>query len=275
MLACKNQGKCLNSNSHHENTKIMSCNNCEQVDSNLPTVAQDHAVHNNTTPTPCCSPEADEACASSGCTVPSYLTDAGCYSEDVTLLGRYGTKLARLAGDGFIKITGGLASVVPSVPFKIRDLWHSWWKPSNSVTPILGEPLPFPYLVVGDAQGNGHGIKGVSTEPSSPVFASNTFTMQPLSEQSKCIKGQMAQVAALELVGFVPLGVGQPLTTVRCPQGFSGEGILVVSRVATVPGNACNDEFTSVATLIAKPVGAGPYTFKYNSVDGYYWNADA
>lgn len=255
----------------------MSCNNCDQVDSNLPTVSQDYTVHNNTTPTPCCSPEADESCASSGCTVPSYLTDAGCYSEGVTLIGRYGTKLARLAGDGFIKITGGLASVVSSVPLVIRELNHNWWKPANSVTPIIGEPLAFNYLAVGAERGALRGIKGVSGEVSSPVFdpTANTFTMQPLSEQSKCIKGQMAQVEALELTGFVPLTVSDELTDIRCPKGFSGAGILVVSRVATVPGNACNDEFTSVATLLAKPSGSGPYTLKYNSTNDYYWDADA
>lgn len=254
----------------------MACN-CTQTLSNLPSIAQDFAVHNTVLPIPQCSPEAEEGCVSDGCPVPSYLTDAGCYSDGIIIFGRRGNMMARFAGDGFIQLKRGVASVVPSVPFRVRDLYHNWWKPEGVVTPILGEPLAFPYLIMGDAQGEPHGIKGVSTEESSPVFDpdTNAFTMQPLTEQSKCFKGQVPQVAALEIVGFDPLAVNDPLTKVRCPKGFIGNGILVVNRVATVPGNACNDEFTSVATLIAKPVGAGPYTFKYNSTDGYYWDADA
>jgi hypothetical protein len=132
----------------------------------------------------CASSSCEPSCAGGGASVPTNLLDAGCYSENVTLLGRVGLQMARLKGSGFIRLINGKASVVKSVPLVARTLWHRWWKQEGSVTPILGEPLPYPHLVVADSSGNIHSIKGSDEFDSVPFWdaSAKEFRNEPLAD---------------------------------------------------------------------------------------------
>lgn len=158
----------------------MSCNCTSTIPyapdgSALPSIDELSALNAAPVNCGCCD---DPSCLDSdptgGGPVPTNLMDTVCATSEVTLLGRVGSIMARLAGDGFLKITNGKASVVSSIPIKVRSLWHRWWKPTALQRPILGEPLPFPYLVVADAQGNLHGIKGVADAEAGVIYWDST-----------------------------------------------------------------------------------------------------
>lgn len=224
-----------------------------------------------TLPDPCSStPEScncvtDTACldssASEGATVPAWVLDSGCYSENVTLLGRAGSKLARLAGNGFIRITNGKASVVSSVPIQIRTLWHRWFKVTSKKMPVLGEPLGFPYQVIASASGDLHGIRGLDDVDSITVWNGTTkeFSQVPAVELSKDQKGLLPVVAELELAGYAPIPEGGTGLEERPLSSLYGEGLVVLSNRTTVsdpPGcGGCEEGLgvASVAATIASP----------------------
>ena len=166
----------------------MSCNCTSAVPyapdgSALPSIDELSALNAAPTDCGCCDgPSCLDSDPTGGGPVPTNLLDTVCATSDVTLLGRVGNTLARLAGDGFLKITNGKASVVSSVPIKVRSLWHRWWKPTALQRPILGDPLPFPFLAIADAQGNLHGITGREDKHCIPVwdYQNKVYTLMPI-----------------------------------------------------------------------------------------------
>jgi len=253
----------------------MSCQ-CNQTV--LPTIDDDCALAAPlAVTTPCCTdPETLSSVISEGAVLPSWATDAVCASVDVTLLGRIGTRLARLAGTGFIKITSGKASVVSAIPLKLIDLWHNWWKLTSTSTPILGEPLAFPYQVVADSQGNLHGIKGKVDEDSVALWnhTAKQFEMTPVSELDNCVKGLIPFSAAIELVGYEPIAEGGAQDALRCLKALSGSGIIVVNQVATIDAITCPQEVTyaSVTSFLPFPTDVTKeYHLTYTVADGPTW----
>lgn len=206
----------------------------------------------------CCDdPSLVAADPGTGTDLNASWTDAACYKDDVVILGRVGTRLARFAGSGFIKLVNGVASVVTSVPLSVRTLWHHWWKASATANPVLGAPLDYPYQVIADASGNLHGIRGESDKDAVPFWNSTTekFAMTPVAEITHQKKGPLVQASGIELTGFAPLST-RCSTTVRQERGLSGTGLVVLSEVDTSDddcGCAETNNTVSVATALALP----------------------
>ncbi len=264
----------------------MSCN-CNTQTPELPTVADDCALAAPlASSTPCCvDTQALSSSTSEGAELPLYLTDAACATEDITILGRVGTRLARFVGTGFIAITNGKAAVVSTVPLKIRDLWHNWWKPTATSTPIIGEPLVTDYLVVADQSGNIHGIKGLTAEDSIPVWNATTkkHEMKSLSAVPQKVTGLLPRATEIELVGYVPIDDSGEITEVRPISALLGTGIIYLTEQDTVEAvcdcagvEPVTPNKASVAKHLAFPTASGVHTLKFNgTTDTLYWSADA
>lgn len=267
----------------------MSCN-CQSITpvspegDCLPSIADECALAKNDTLCKQC-PSDDEALrsdASDGTTLASSWTDAGCYAEGVTILGRVGNKLARFAGTGFIALEAGIAKVVSSVPIKLATIWHRWWKPTHASSPILGEPLAYPYMAIADSSGNLHAIKGPSDENAVPYWdaATKEFAQKPVSEVALDRKGPLLRANDIELVGYAPIPEAGDPNMVRPLRGLNGKGLVVLTEAATVdPACDCAPGVgvTSKASTLALPVPAGDevYTLKYSTALGLHWSEDA
>jgi hypothetical protein len=258
----------------------MSCNCNKSV---LPLVDEDQLRVNPSAAAPCCEDaNALSSDTSDGATVDSWATVSVCATENVTLLGRIGNVCARLVGTGFIKITDGKASIVSSIPIRVRDMWHEWWRPARGRNPVPGVPKDFPYAVIADSAGDLHAIKGDPDADSVQVWNSslNVFETLPVSAFPKKQRGLLPRAAALEIVGLAAIPENGSTTAVRDFSTLSGSGILVITQQDTVPSNCacpgCDPEASvaSVATFLANPVGAGPFTLKFSADDGHYWSED-
>ncbi len=261
----------------------MSCNCTTPEHTCLPTVAEDCGIAKSTSLcVPCYS---DPTCLTSdqsdGTSLASSWSDACCHAEGVTLLGRVGSKLAKLAGTGFIKITNGVASVVPAVPLSLTTLWHNFFKTGSGLRPVLGEPLPFTYLAVGDADGNLHGIKGPSEEDSTPVwnYATTEYTQTPLSEVPFPRKGVISRASNIELVGYAPIAADGEATDVRQQKALSGSGLVLLTEADTIDSTcecASGNGTASKASTLALPVPDGDevYTLKFSTALGLHWSED-
>lgn len=264
----------------------MSCN-CNVQTPELPTVADDCALAAPlASSTPCCrDTQVLSSSTSEGAELPTYLTDAACATEDITILARVGSRLARFVGTGFISIVNGKAAVVSAVPLKIRDLWHNWWKPTATSSPIIGEPLAAPYLVVAGQDGNIHGIKGLGAEDSIPVWnaTSKVHEMKSLSAVPQKVTGLLPRATEIEIVGYAPIADDGELTEVRPITALLGTGIIYLAEQDTAEA-ACDcvgvepvtPNKVSVAKHLAFPTETGIHTLKYNgTTDTLYWSADA
>lgn len=231
----------------------------------------------------CTDPESLPSAISDGATLPAWATDAGCYDTGVTLLGRVGNKLARLIGSGFLQLTNGQVSVVTSVPLKVSNLWHRWWKTSPTSRPIIGEPLDFPLHIVSDCNGNLHAIKGGTEEDSQHVWDYNAASWKtvPLSEIVPRRKGLIERTTGLEITGFVPIPLSSPSDSVRYEKVLRGEGLVVLTEQDTVFSDAlcgagCTPtagEKASLATVLDNPVPVADevYVLKYSAALGMHW----
>ena len=225
--------------------------------------------------------ESLRADTSEGTTLANSWSDAQCHVENLTILARVGQKLARFTGTGFIALDSGIARVVNSVPLKLQNLWHKWWKPTATSRPILGEPLPYPMMAVGDDKGNIHAIQGPTAEDATPYWdsAAEQFTQRPISENRLPRKGVVTSVADLELVGYVPISDGQPVDTVRDMKALAGAGLMYLETTVTVDdGCECapNNGVASVAKTLPLPIpyGTETYTLKFSAAEGLHWSED-
>ena len=262
-------------------TKVVVSPSGEQ----LPLVADDCAVAAKSTSL-CTSCVTDSACLSSdrsdGTSLASTWADAVCCSEGLVILARKGTKLSRFAGSGFIQLENGLASVVPSVPLRTSTLWHRWWRPTPSSTPILGEPLTYPYQVIADSEGNLHSIKGTDAEDSVSLWNSTTkaFAQTPFSEAPHSRKGALPLASNIELVGYAPIVAGGLTTTVRQEKALSGKGLVILTERPTI-NNSCDcgpgTGTASVASTLALPVPVSTeaYVLTYSTALGLHWTIKA
>lgn len=248
-----------------------TCTNCEEV---------------NNSGIPCSDVNALHSSASCGTTLENKFSDAVCDNQNagITLLGRIGMKLARLSGSGFIKLINGKAFVVDSIPLKSITLWHKWFRPTTSSSrPVIGEPLPFPNLVIGDSAGNHHLIRGPETEDAVPLWNAEgqLYAITPVSEVPKCVKGQLPGVDSLELVGFEAIPVSGTGQEVRCMAKLSGSGILIATQVATTPSECLCEGCEPVAavatvfTFLPNPTSGTNYKLRFSVATGLHsWVAD-
>ena len=233
----------------------------------------------------CADSNALRSTASCGYTLPNGFTDPinDRNGEGITLLGRIGAKLAKLAGSGFIKIVDGNAFIVASVPIKIATLWHQWWKPAGiNARPVLGEPLPFHHAVIADDQGNLHGIKGGS-EDSSQVWNAELeqWEVRAEADRSFAKRGHLERAASLELIGIESIAVSGTGAEIRNFKTLTGSGMIVVEQVPTVPSSCdcpgCDPvaAVSSVASFLPFPTGNDTWTLKWTAADGPHWVEDA
>lgn len=253
----------------------MSCNCTNQVV--LPTIAEDQAVTTGVVSscTPC-SEDSECSTGSEGSVVTSAWLDTCCANEEVSLFGRVNDRLTRFTKSGFLKLTNGKASVVSAVPMSLTTLWHKFFKTGPNNRPVLGDPLPFPYLAIGDANANPHGIKGIDDEDSAPYWNSTTkqWEITALSEFPKCQKGLLDRATTGEILILQPIAADGEADAVRCFKTLQGSGILVVNSVATVdsectcPGCEPSPAFASVVSFLENPETNGTYTLKVTMSGG-------
>lgn len=243
-------------------------------------------------PVSCSSGNNLTSSASPGTTLDSTWTDAlGDHNgEGVTLLGRIGRKLAKVLGNGFLQIRDGKAFVVTSVALKVTDVWHQWVKLTGiNRRPVIGDALPFTYQIIGDANGQLHGIQGLVgdliTCGSVHVWNKDEGLWETKETADIPIerRGLAPRVTALELTGFEPISAQGSATTVRELSVLSGSGIIVVNQQATIPSSCdcegCEPEaaLASVATFLPFPTSedeAATFSLKWTVEDGPHWVED-
>jgi len=209
----------------------------------------------------CINPNNEQSINSGGRDLESSWLDASCENEGVILLGRKDRKLSRFTGSGFLQLLNGKASVVQALKIQVSSLWHKWWKPGSY--PVLGDPNPFPYLVIGDKTGTLHGIKGVEGEDSIPVYddSAKQFNILPVSQVPNCVRGLLPKLNAIELTGYAPIpsNANPALPNVRCQSRLGGNGVVVVTEQPTIPSDClcegCDpvEDVAAVTSTVAFP----------------------
>jgi hypothetical protein len=231
----------------------------------------------------CSDPNAIRSTASCGFTLPTGYTDAinDNSNSGVTLLGRIGSKLAKLSGNGFIQVVNGLAFVVSSVRLRVTDLWHEWWRPAGINTrPVIGTPYDFPYQVIADSDGVLHAIKGLSgegiTHDSIQVWdlSAGAWVTRQVADFPILKRGLLPTLTELELVGFAPIATSGSSDDVRQLSRLQGSGILIIEQQATIDSSCACEGCTpvpavsSVARFLANPTEDGTYSLKVVVTDG-------
>lgn len=206
------------------------------------------------------------------------------------LLAICGNKLAKLTGEGALWLEKGKVCARKDIPLKISKLWHKWYLPTPNSSPLMGQPMPFPYLVVSDLVGNGFGIKGLADEDSVTVwdFEEQHFYQKPLTDFPPCVRRKLAYSNRLELMGVEPLGVSDDPSLLRCLKRIDGQGILVLKQEQTAPSEVCEcgdceiddtgcvvPDVTSVAQFVPNPTGETvsgcPWLLGFNSSGEHQW----
>lgn len=234
----------------------------------------------------CADGNALRSSASCGYTLPTGFTDPinDRGNDGVTLLGRIGSKLARLAGSGFIRLIDGKAFVVQTIPLKVADLWHQWWKPAGINTrPVLGDPLPFTNAVIADSDGNLHAIRGGAEDATKFWDAElEHWEVKPVADITPSHRGHLERAATLELIGIEAISVAGTGAEIRDFKTLAGSGIIVVEQAATTPSScACEGcepvaAVSSIARFLAFPTDAeATFTLKWSAALGPHWSEDA
>ena len=221
---------------------------------NLPTSPDETPVPTGVLP---CDPSAVAARASTGKVLGLEWADTLPVDKAV-LLARYGDKLARLMGDGFVRILNGVATVVDRVAINTGNLWVTFERPLPTM-PIAGNPPPFTYDVAVDADGTVYAVQGLVGIDSIKVWNSTTkmWEIRPASTFPICVKGKLTASNAIELIGFNPLSAEDDNfeETTRCVRGLCGKG-LVILEDKPAPGD-CDYCGTPVqcGTSVARALG--------------------
>jgi len=243
-------------------------------------------------PTSC--PAAAESAPGTGTTLDASWTDAaaadGILDGAVPLM-RYGRKLVRFTGSGFLQFFSGRAKLVKAVALKVTNLWHEWWTPAGiGRTPLLGNPYPFPYLVIADANGNLHAIQGqqdaAAQRDSVQVwsFERKQWEVRDIADFPALQKGLTPQVSQIEVTGFAPIPISGSASDVRQLSALAGEGLFRLKAIPTIasscdcPGCAAQSAVAYVTEFIADPATEGTFSLKCTlDEDGnktFAWVAD-
>lgn len=225
----------------------------------------------------CTDSNAIRSTASCGYTLPTGFTDAlnDNSGTGVVLLGRLGSKLAKLSGNGFIQIVNGLAHVVSSVKMRVTDLWHEYWVPAGiGARPVVGVPLAFPFQVIADSAGVLHAIKGESgetiTHDSVHVWnlAGGYWETRQTADFPTLQRGLLPTLTQIELVGFAPIATSGSADDVRALHRLQGSGTIYFEQQPTIDASCACEGCTpvpavsTVAKFLANPTEEGTYTRK-------------
>jgi hypothetical protein len=137
----------------------------------------------------------------------------------------------------------GKAYLVQSIQLQVQHLWHNFWKPDRNSNPVLGNPLPAPYLVIADENGKLYGLGGYQDEDSVQVYSyeRKAWESRRVSEFPICRRGQLQQANRIELIGFEPVpSIGGDPADSRCVRSLAGDGIVVIEMVPTTPSEGCS-----------------------------------
>jgi len=184
--------------------------------------------------------------------------------ESMTLLGRYGKKLAKLVGTGYLWIDKGVGFVRSTIPLRVTQLWNRWDRPTPHSLPVPGDPAPYPLAVILDAQGNPYAIKGLVNQDAIQVwnYTLKQWEVRAVTDFPICVNNSLQDTNSLEIVGFEALPSGGPSTTQRCLKKLCGVGVVVMDE-EIAPGTCTDCEGNSIpcATTIA-------HTIPYPEADG-------
>lgn len=244
-----------------------------------PAISTEYGLHNPQEYTGC---GPDDSCGSAGGLVPAPLVDGIPANEGVTILCRVGDVVSRFTKSGFIQLKKGKAFIVENLTLKINNLYHQRYHSLGKGLPVLGVPLDSNYDVIADETGELFGQKGLDTEASLKLWNPDIqkHTVIAASEFPKTHKGLLQPQSELELVGYAPIAVGLPPTTVRELSVLSGEGIIFFENQATIASDCvcegCQpvEATASVAKFLPNPTDDGDYVLRYNSVNGHYWSEE-
>lgn len=236
----------------------------------------------------CVNGENIQSSTSAGQVLGSDLTNARCAEEGepLTLLARAGNALTKFVGDGFLQVTNGKAVLVKHLQLSLTQLWHYWVTPCGSSTPILSDPMPFPYGTVADGLGRIYGIQGFQDADTVHVwsFENKQWESKKLCELPIEVQKTLTQTAHGELCVFEEVPVmGDPSTLIRELKVLGGEGVVYLEKTAVgqVEGGCVENNFAYVAKVLEFPeivqlpleAETARHRLVYSS-HGLYWIAE-
>jgi hypothetical protein len=278
----------------------MSCN-CKSLQPSipvspqgLPDVADVYPCAGGTVAESTCPTASVSSAPSLGSSLGTEWTDAAPadgIAEGVVPLMRYGKKNVRFYGSGFLQFFSGRARLVTSIYLKVTNLWHERWTPSRiGAKPLLGNPLPFPFFVIADTEGNLHAIQGQQDatilRDSMNVwsFDRKQWEVRDIADFPALQKGLLPQVSEIEVTGFAAIPMSGSSSDVRQISALAGEGFFRLKKIPTVnascdcPGCAVVPAFAYVTEFVADPVDPGTYSLKCvideEGVKSFAWTED-
>lgn len=195
-------------------------------------------------------------------------------ADKVVLLARYGDRLARLLGDGYLLSESGVVRAVSKVALKVDELWVTFERTTPRAA-VVGNPPPFNYMVAVDENGVCYGMPGLATSDSIVVWNFTTRMWEPRSTGSFpiCVVGKLDGSSGIELIGFDPLDHNDEdfETTQRCVKGLCGTGVLFAEN-QPAPGEceSC-DGPTECGTTVVRAVSTPEFEDTNNPTKVYGW----
>lgn len=181
-------------------------------------------------------------------------------AEKVVLLGRHGEKLAKLMGDGFLRLKDGQVWPVKRIAINTGELWTTFERPIHAM-PMVANPPPFSYSVAVDKDGQVYAMRGLSGINSIMLWNATTemWEVRPAASFPIEVMGKLTAAPGIELIGFEPLNPGNQYyaTTIRPIRQLCGSGLVVLEE-EMAPGECfqCEEPVqcaTSVARVISFP----------------------
>lgn len=185
-------------------------------------------------------------------------------TDKIVLLGRYGDRLARLLGNGYLITEDGVTRVVDKVALRVDEQWVKFERTTPRAA-VAGNPPEFSFMVAVDETGKCYALPGRHGERSIIVWtpdethpSKGMWNVEPAGNFPICMKGQLTGAGGLELIGFEPLDPNDEsyATRQRCVKGLCGAPGLLIATSEEAPGvcHACEDESDEVpcgATVIS------------------------
>lgn len=256
----------------------------------LPEVADVYPCAGGTVASTPCPTAVESSQPSAGSNLDASWTDASAADnipEGVVPLLRYGRKLVKFTGSGFLQYFNGRAKLVKSFYLKVTNLWHDRWTPAGiGRKPLLGNPLPAPFFIIADTEGNLHAWQGqqdASTLRDSKTvwsFDRKQWEVRDVADFPALQKGLLPQVSQIEVTGFSAIPSSGKPDDVRQISALAGEGFFHLKKIPTIAsscdceGCAVTPAFAYVTEFIAEPSDDGIYVLKITIEDGvktYSW----
>lgn len=216
-------------------------------------------------------PDVTSSTFAEGASAKSFLNAVP--TNEMTLIGRYGEKIARFVGDGYIRIKQGKATLTQSIPMSVSRLWHKWVKTSGGTKAVLGDPSPYPFRVIADNSGTCYAVRGLTDHDSVEVYdhVAKQFYQKPVSAFPIQVIGDLPRVDRIQLTGFRKQNPAEACSeTVRPIESLSGNGIVISEYDASAEAD-CQDFKRSFARVIGFPDDVQNYYVRYDKANGIYF----